>query len=109
MFDPAPAAGAGSASAARLGTCAKGALCLWEKAEFEGKRYAFELSDIDVESCVPLPKGASAAALANRTGRPVTVYQSEECAETGEFHTHPSGTWTPEAEYKVRAFKVWEN
>lgn len=109
LLAPAPASGASAPSGARLGDCAKGSLCLWEKAEFNGERHAFQLSDTDIESCVPLPKGASAAALANRTGRPVTVYQSEECAETGEFHTHPSGSWVPETEYQVRAFKIWEN
>lgn len=93
-----------------LASCGPGELCLWEKAEFEGTRQTFELSEIDIESCVALPEGGSAQALANRTGRPVTTYQSAECAETGEFDTYPGGgTWLPESPYRVRAFKVWEN
>lgn len=106
-----PAAGASPVGAAqpKLGPCGAGELCLWQKQGFKAKRWVHELSDTDIDSCVPLPKGASAAALANRTGRPVTVYQSRECASTGEFHTHPSGTWTPRAAYAVRAFKIWEN
>ena len=54
--------------------------------------------------------GGDAQSLANRTGRPVTTYQSAECAETGEFETYPGGgTWTPRSPYQVRAFKIWEN
>ncbi|WP_173675717.1 peptidase inhibitor family I36 protein [Streptomyces sp. MOE7] len=91
------------------GPCAAGQLCLWPKADFGGKRVAYELPDIDIESCVPLPKGTTAAALANRTGRPVTTYQSAECAETAEFDTYPGGgSWVPRSPYQVRAFKVWE-
>ncbi|WP_164551725.1 peptidase inhibitor family I36 protein [Streptomyces sp. WAC 01529] len=92
------------------GRCAAGELCLWEKAKFKGARHAYELADIDIESCIALPEGGSAQALANRTGRPVTAYQSAKCAETAEFNTYPgSGTWAPESPYRVRAFKVWEN
>ncbi|WP_256104335.1 peptidase inhibitor family I36 protein [Streptomyces sp. ODS05-4] len=93
----------------RLGPCATGQLCLWAKEDFRGARRTHELGTLDVESCVPLPAGATAAALANRTGRPVTTYQSAECAETGEFETYPGGgTWVPQSPYQVRAFKVWE-
>ncbi|MGA4848643.1 peptidase inhibitor family I36 protein [Streptomyces sp. G5(2025)] len=89
--------------------CGPGELCLWEKAQFKGARHTYELSKIDIESCIALPEGGSAQALANRTGRPVTTYQSAECGETGEFNTYPgSGTWAPESPYRVRAFKVWE-
>ncbi|WP_405712308.1 MULTISPECIES: peptidase inhibitor family I36 protein [unclassified Streptomyces] len=94
----------------RLGSCGAGQLCLWDEPEFAGTRRTHELSTIDIESCVPLPKGSSVQALANRTGRPVTTYQSAECAETGEFETYPGGgTWVPRSPYQVRAFKVWEN
>jgi hypothetical protein len=97
-------------AAPRLGACAAGELCLWEKADFKGARQAHELSGTDIESCVPLPAGTTAQALANRTGRPVTTYQSAECAETGEFETYPGGgTWVPQSPYRVRAFKVWES
>ncbi|MEV7613764.1 peptidase inhibitor family I36 protein [Streptomyces sp. NPDC089799] len=94
-----------------LGPCGPGQLCLWPKPEFQGKRQVHELHRLDVDSCVPLPAaGPPAQALANRTGRPVTTYQSAECAETGEFQTYPGdGVWLPRSPYQVRAFKVWEN
>ncbi|MYT70926.1 MULTISPECIES: peptidase inhibitor family I36 protein [unclassified Streptomyces] len=92
-----------------LGDCGAGELCLWSKTGFKGTRHTYELAGTDIESCVALPEGSSAASLANRTRRPVTTYQSAECAETGEFQTYPgSGTWEPESPYHVRAFKVWE-
>ncbi|MET7615562.1 peptidase inhibitor family I36 protein [Streptomyces sp. NPDC005408] len=100
-----------AAAPPRLGECAAGELCLWEKGNFKGTRQVHELYGIDVESCVPLPRGTTAQALANRTGRPVTTYQSAECEETGEFDTYPGkggGTWVPQTPYQVRAFKVWE-
>lgn len=105
-----PAAAAPApAPATKLGACGPGQLCLWPKADFRGAAWTHELADTDIESCVALPPGASARALANRTGRPVTTYQSPECAETGEFETYPGrGTWVPESPYEVRAFKLWE-
>ncbi|MER5868936.1 peptidase inhibitor family I36 protein [Streptomyces sp. NPDC002044] len=100
---------AGPAPAA-LGSCAAGQLCLWAKPEFKGVRHVHELSTLDINSCTALPAGKSAQALANRTGRPVTTYQSAECAETGEFQTYPGdGVWLPQSPYQVRAFKVWEH
>ncbi|MCI3930432.1 peptidase inhibitor family I36 protein [Streptomyces sp. AN091965] len=100
---------AGAAPPGKLGACGPGELCLWEKAGFKGERHVFELAGVDIESCVALPEGGSAQALANRTGRPVTTYQSRECAETAEFNTYPGGgTWAPESPYRIRAFKVWE-
>ncbi|MEV4433214.1 peptidase inhibitor family I36 protein [Streptomyces sp. NPDC049555] len=102
----APAASAGSAQ--RTGACAAGQLCLWPKAHFKGQAQVAELEGTTTESCVPLPEGASALSLANRTGHPVTTYQSATCGETGEFQTYPSGTWAPESPYVVRAYKVWE-
>ncbi|MFD3438004.1 peptidase inhibitor family I36 protein [Streptomyces sp. NPDC058685] len=93
----------------RLGSCGAGQLCLWAKADFKGARQTHELAGLDIDSCVPLPTGTAAESLVNRTGRPVTTYQSQECAETGEFETYPgSGTWLPQSPYRVRAFKVWE-
>lgn len=92
----------------RLGECGAGELCLWQYPGFNGERYTYELTDTGIESCVALPESAGAAALANRTGRPVTVYQSAVCKETGEFNTYPSGAWAPESSYAVRGFKVWE-
>nr|WSW69425.1 peptidase inhibitor family I36 protein [Streptomyces sp. NBC_00995] len=94
----------------RLGDCRAGQLCLWAKPDFAGARQVHELSGVDIESCVPLKPGATVQSLANRTGRPVTAYQSAECEETGEFETYPGGgTWTPRTPYQVRAFKIWEN
>ncbi|MEV0278980.1 peptidase inhibitor family I36 protein [Streptomyces sp. NPDC050610] len=104
-----PTAAAAPAPAPRLGACAAGQLCLWPKSDFHGARRTHELSNTDIASCEPLPTGTSAASLANRTGRPVTAYQSAECSETGEFSTYPSGSYTPESPYRVRAFKIWEN
>ncbi|MCX4663627.1 peptidase inhibitor family I36 protein [Streptomyces uncialis] len=93
-----------------LGACGPGELCLWSKPDFKGTRTAHDLSEIDIESCVPLPQGTSAQSLANRLGRPVTTYQSGTCDETGEFDTYPGdGTWTPQSPHRIRAFKVWEN
>ncbi|MFG2597396.1 peptidase inhibitor family I36 protein [Streptomyces sp. NPDC048462] len=106
---PAPQAVA-QAAPVRLGACGSGQLCLWAKPDFTGSRQIHELSTIDIDSCVPLRAGSTVQALANRTGRPVTTYQSAECAETGEFETYPGGgTWLPRSPYQVRAFKVWEN
>ncbi|MGW1379844.1 peptidase inhibitor family I36 protein, partial [Streptomyces sp. NPDC002446] len=82
-----PAAHAATGRTAAPGDCAAGQLCVWPKADFAGERGTYELSDTDIESCVPLPKGNTAASFANRTGRPVTTYQSAECAETAEFDT----------------------
>ncbi|MFJ8672699.1 MULTISPECIES: peptidase inhibitor family I36 protein [unclassified Streptomyces] len=99
----------GGRTAAASGDCASGQLCVWPKAGFAGKRQTHDLSDTDIESCVPLPKGTGAASLANRTGRPVTTYQSGECAETAEFDTYPGGgSWVPDSPYEVKAFKIWE-
>ncbi|MGW5347130.1 peptidase inhibitor family I36 protein [Streptomyces sp. HUAS TT3] len=89
--------------------CASGQLCLWAQPDFKGKRHVHELSSLDVNSCTALPAGTSVQSLVNRTGRPVTTYQSAECAETGEFQTYPGdGVQLPESPYLVRAFKVWE-
>ncbi|MFI1100191.1 peptidase inhibitor family I36 protein [Streptomyces melanogenes] len=104
---PAPAR---AAAPPRLGTCAPGELCLWKQPDFKGSRQAYDLRNIEIESCTALPPGTDAASLANRTGRPVTAYQSEKCAETAEFDTYPGGgSWMPQSPYRVRAFKVWES
>ncbi|MEU0128855.1 peptidase inhibitor family I36 protein [Streptomyces sp. NPDC006289] len=93
-----------------LAPCGAGQLCLWAAPDFSGAAQVHELSTVDIESCVPLPAGRTAQALVNRTGRPVTTYQSAECAETGEFETYPGGgTWVPRSPYAVRAFKIWES
>ncbi|MGW0736937.1 peptidase inhibitor family I36 protein [Streptomyces sp. NPDC002851] len=105
FLTPTPAA---AAPPGRAG-CDPGELCLWERADHKGDRTTYDLTSVDIESCHALPAGSSAQALANRTGRPVTTYQSAECAETAEFDTYPgSGTWLPRSPYRVRAFKIWE-
>lgn len=99
-----------AAAAPRLGDCAAGQLCLWAKPGFHGSPRVHELYRTGTQDCVALPKGAAAGSFANRTGRPVTVYQDPECGETGEFDTYPGdGTWVPRTAYRVRAFKVWEH
>ncbi|GGZ22449.1 hypothetical protein GCM10010387_14560 [Streptomyces inusitatus] len=101
---------AAPAAAARLGECPPGALCLWAGESFTGLRQTHELYETGTDSCVPLPPGDTALSLANRTGRPVTVHQSPECEETGEFDTYPgSGVWTPNTPFQVRAFMVRES
>ncbi|MFE2010624.1 peptidase inhibitor family I36 protein [Streptomyces sp. NPDC059491] len=110
---PAQAAPAGppgrAATGTVLGACGPGRLCLWSKPDFRGRAQTHELATTDLDSCVALPAGTSAQSLANRTGRPVTTYQSAECAEAGEFETYPGrGTWVPQTPYEVRAFKIWE-
>ncbi|GLF93871.1 peptidase inhibitor family I36 protein [Streptomyces yaizuensis] len=106
----ATATAASTTAPPRRAECPTGALCLWEREDFRGARRIHELHTTDIDSCVPLPPGTTAQALANRTGRPVTTYQSPECAETGEFETYPgSGTWVPASPYLIRAFKLWES
>ncbi|MEU6892012.1 peptidase inhibitor family I36 protein [Streptomyces sp. NPDC046557] len=106
---PGSAGPAHAAGPPTLGACATGQLCLWAKPDFKGTRHTYELSTLDINSCTALPAGTSAQALTNRTGRPVTTYQSAECQETGEFQTYPGdGVWLPQSPYQVRAFKVWE-
>ncbi|MGR4879195.1 peptidase inhibitor family I36 protein [Streptomyces sp. LARHCF249] len=107
---PSTGGSAHAAAPATLGPCATGQLCLWAKPEFKGTRHTHELSTLEINSCTALPAGTSAQSLANRTGRPVTTYQSAVCAETGEFQTYSGdGVWLPQSPYQVRAFKVWEN
>ncbi|MFC9700638.1 peptidase inhibitor family I36 protein [Streptomyces sp. NPDC056943] len=108
LVAPAAPAAAGPSGTA-LGACGPGRLCLWPKPDFKGRAQTHELATTDIDSCVALPPGTSAQSLANRTGRPVTTYQSAECAEAGEFETYPGrGTWVPQTPYEVRAFKIWE-
>ncbi|MFF6830723.1 peptidase inhibitor family I36 protein [Streptomyces sp. NPDC012438] len=103
------AAAGAAAPGVALGACGPGKLCLWLKPDFKGRARTHELATTDVDSCVALPAGTSAQSLANRTGRPVTTYQSAECEETGEFETYPGkGTWVPQSPHEVRAFKIWE-
>ncbi|MFI8252799.1 peptidase inhibitor family I36 protein [Streptomyces filamentosus] len=109
MAPTAAVAPAAPAAGAATGVCGPGRLCLWPRPDFKGRPWTYELATTDLDSCVALPAGASAQSLAVRTGRPVTTYQSGECAEAGEFETYPGrGTWVPQTPYEVRAFKLWE-
>ncbi|MGC0418406.1 peptidase inhibitor family I36 protein [Embleya sp. AB8] len=97
-------------AAPRLGNCAPGELCLWKQAGFKGGKQVYDVTRINMENCTALPSGTDAQSLVNRTGRPVTVYQSDACLETAEFDTYPGdSTWVPQVPYRVRAFKVWES
>ncbi|MER5808870.1 peptidase inhibitor family I36 protein [Streptomyces sp. NPDC002033] len=107
---PATATGAHAtgARAAAAPACATGELCLWTKPDFKGTKQVYDLSTLTINSCTALPAGTYQS-LINRTGRPVTTYQSDVCAETGEFQTYPGdGVLLPQSPYQVRAFKVWE-
>ncbi|MCX5198043.1 peptidase inhibitor family I36 protein [Streptomyces sp. NBC_00249] len=96
------------AHAAGTASCATGELCLWAKPDFKGTKQTYDLSTLSINSCTALPAG-NYQSLVNRTGRPVTTYQSDVCAETGEFQTYPGdGILLPQSPYQVRAFKVWE-
>ncbi|GLV97189.1 peptidase inhibitor family I36 protein [Streptomyces lavendulae] len=104
-FVPGTATGAQAAGAP---LCATGELCLWSKPDFKGTKQTYDLSTLSINSCTALPAG-NYQSLINRTGRPVTTYQSDVCAETGEFQTYPGdGVLLPQSPYQVRAFKVWE-
>lgn len=96
------------ASSPQQADCAAGELCLWSQPDYGGQRTSHELLTVTTEQCTPLPEGTASGSFVNRTGRPVTVYQSAVCDTTGDFRTYPSGSWVPEAPYAVRAFTVWE-
>ncbi|MEU1537011.1 peptidase inhibitor family I36 protein [Actinacidiphila glaucinigra] len=103
---PAPPVAAAPAAAGPAGRCDPGELCLWDRPGYRGARLVHELADTDVNSCVPLPPGASAKSFVNRTRKLVTTYQSAECSTEGDFVTFPSGTWVPESRHTVRAFQI---
>ena len=87
-----------------------GQLCLWAQPDFPGAGRSTSCPPSTSRAASRCRPAARAQALANRTGRPVTTYQSAECAETGEFETYPGGgTWAPRSPYQVRAFKIWES
>lgn len=108
VVTPTHSAQAAHASSLSQGDCEAGELCLWPKKGFSGERRTHELLHTSIDQCTPLAEGEKAAAFANLSGRPVTVYQSDTCDTTGDFRTYPSGAWVPEAPYAVRAFTMWE-
>jgi hypothetical protein len=90
--------------------CERGEFCLWPGERFQGAIQRVALENTNPGECVSLPEGFDARSFANRTKRPVTVYQGRDCATEGEFDTYPGGgTFVPEAPYVVRAVQIWEN
>lgn len=106
-------AGAGvpsqGARAEPTATCERGELCLWPGEDYAGAIHRVALENANPGECVPLPDGVDGRAFANRTTRPVTVYQGRDCGTEGEFDTYPGGgTFVPEAPYVVRGVQLWE-
>lgn len=99
---------AGAAAPPTSGDCAAGELCLWEKPEFKGHRQAYELSGIDIESCIALPEGAArrlSPIAPDGRSRPISP---PSAPRRGSSRPIPAAAWAPQSPYRVRAFKVWE-
>jgi hypothetical protein len=103
------ATGAGVAGAATGTTgCERGEFCVWPDEGYGGAAVHVALENANPGECVPLPEGAVGRSFANRSGRPVTVYQGPDCSTEGEFDTYPGGgTFVPEAPYVVRGVQIW--
>jgi hypothetical protein len=110
------AAGAALATGTGLATaagappaCERGEFCVWPGEGYAGATVRVALENASPGECVPLPEGADGRSFANRTKRPVTVYQGRDCSTEGEFDTYPGGgTFVPEAPYVVRGVQIWE-
>lgn len=90
--------------------CERGEFCLWPGEGHQGAIQRIALENTNPGECVSLPEGFDARSFANRTKRPVTVYQGRDCATEGEFDTYPGGgTFVPAAPYVVRGVQIWEN
>ena len=90
--------------------CERGEFCLWAEEGHQGAIVRIALENTNPDECVPLPDGFDARSFANRAKRPVTTYQSRECATEAEFDTYPGGgTFVPAAPYVVRGVQIWEN
>lgn len=104
------AGGSGVAGAERPTPCERGEFCLWPGEEYSGDIHRVALENANPGECVPLPDGVDARSFANRTTRPVTVYQGRDCATEGEFDTYPGGgTFVPAAPYVVRGVQIWDH
>jgi Peptidase inhibitor family I36 len=102
-------AGAGVA-VAEAEPCERGEFCLWSGEEYSGDIHRIALENTNPGECVPLPATIDARSFANRTTRPVTVYQGRDCATEGEFDTYPGGgTYVPAAPYVVRGVQLWNS
>lgn len=89
--------------------CERGEFCLWPAEAYQGEILRIALENTNPGECVPLPEGFDVRSFANRSKRPVTVYQGRDCATEGEFDTYPGGgTFVPEAPYVVRGVQIWE-
>lgn len=98
------------AAAAQPVPCERGEFCLWPAENFKGDIQRVALENANPGECVPLPEGFDARSFANRTKRPVTVYQGRDCSTEAEFDTYPGGgTYVPEAPYVVRGVQIWTN
>ncbi len=111
MFAAGMAASAASAVAAPTAQpCERGEFCLWPAEAYQGEIQRIALENANPGECVPLPEGFDARSFANRTKRPVTVYQGRDCSTEAEFDTYPGGgTFVPEAPYVVRGVQIWEH
>jgi hypothetical protein len=99
-----------SATATEQQPCERGEFCLWPAEQYKGDIVRAALENTNIGECVPLPDGFDARSFANRTKRPVTVYQERNCASEGEFDTYPGGgTFVPEAPYGVRGLQIWDH
>jgi hypothetical protein len=105
------ATGAGVAGASTGPTaCERGEFCLWPGDDYGGAIARVALDNANPGECVPLPEGTDGRSFANRSARPVTVYQGRDCSTEGEFNTYPGGgTFVPEAPYVVRGVQIWDH
>ena len=89
--------------------CERGEFCVWPDEDYGGAAVRVALENANPGDCVPLAEGADGRSFANRTKRPVTVYQGRDCSTEGEFDTYPGGgTFVPQAPYVVRGVQIWE-
>jgi hypothetical protein len=90
--------------------CERGEFCLWPAEQYQGDIHRVDLHTANTGECLPLPETVDARSFANRTARPVTVYQGRDCSTEGEFATYPGGgTFVPEAPYLVRGVQIWDH
>jgi len=90
--------------------CERGEFCLWPTESYVGDIQRIALENTNPGECVPLPEGLDARSFANRSTRPVTVYQGRDCSTEAEFDTYPGGgTFVPEAPYLVRGVQIWDS
>ncbi|MFL6119957.1 peptidase inhibitor family I36 protein [Actinophytocola sp.] len=90
--------------------CERGEFCLWPTESYGGDILRVALATANPNECVPLPDGFDARSFANRSKRPVTVYQGRDCSTEAEFDTYPGGgTFVPESPYVVRGVQIWDD